>query len=101
MSIVTVVMSLAVPVNDGVRLFDGEGGRFSVTVGEAVSTSNVTGLLSPSGFPSELGWTATAVYSPLESDGLALPELQLPPVPVAAAFEWIEIGKAHVLTPST
>src|SRR5664280_3371227 len=45
MSIVTVVMSLAVPVNDGVRSFEGEGGRFSVTVGEAVSTSNVTGLL--------------------------------------------------------
>src|ERR1017187_4275842 len=87
MSIVTVVMSLAVPVNDGVRSFEGEGGRFSVTVGEAVSTSNVTGLLVPAGFPSELGWTATAVYSPFERDVPALPELQLPPVPGAAASE--------------
>jgi hypothetical protein len=58
---VTGVVSLAVPVKDGVLLLDGEGGVLSVTVGGAVSTTNVTWLLLPGGFPSELGWVAVAV----------------------------------------
>src|SRR5664280_45776 len=73
MSIVTVVMSLAVPVNDGVRSFEGEGGRFSVTVGEAVSTVNVTGvdvLVSPS--PPSSVCSATAVYVPSGSGEVTL-----------------------------
>src|SRR6476469_6435298 len=87
MSTVTVVVSLAVPVNDGVVSLEGDGGCFKVTVGEAVSISKVTGLLFPAGLPSELVWVALAVYSPLERAGLAPPELQPPPVPVAAAVE--------------
>ena len=61
-AIVTAVVSLAVPVKDGVRLFDGEVGCASVTVGAAVSIVNVAGALCPSGFPtSELGSVAIAV----------------------------------------
>src|SRR2546421_13031732 len=87
MLIVTVVLSLAVPVNDGLRLLDGEAGWFSVTVGAAVSTVNLTASLSPSGLPSELGSVATAVYWPSFKAGLARPEGQLPAttVPVALA----------------
>ena len=44
---VTGVVSLAVPLNDGVVLSDGDSGGFNVTVGAAVSTVNVTGRLSP------------------------------------------------------
>jgi hypothetical protein len=55
MSTVTAVVSLAEPVKDGVVSFDGDSGWFNVTVGEAVSTVNVTGALTPAGFPSELG----------------------------------------------
>jgi hypothetical protein len=58
---VTVVVSLASPLNDGLVLFDGDAGLFNVTVGEAVLTANVTLLLLPAGFPNELGWVATAV----------------------------------------
>jgi hypothetical protein len=54
-------VSLALPVNDGVVSFDGDGGLFNVTVGEAVLTTNVTLLLLPAGFPNELGCVATAV----------------------------------------
>ena len=43
----TGVVSLAVPVNDGVVLSDGDSGGFNVTVGAAVSTVNVTGELVP------------------------------------------------------
>ena len=86
----TGVVSLAVPVNDGVTLFDGDAGWRSVTVGGAVSTAKVTGLLVPAGLPSELGCVAIAVYCPLASTGLALPEVQLPPVPAAVAVETTE-----------
>ena len=86
----TVVVSLAVPLNDGVVLFDSGGGCSKVTVGEVVSTTNVTGELVPVGFPSELSWLAIAVYFPLGSAGLALPDVQAPPVPVAVALETIE-----------
>src|SRR5437879_12920280 len=83
----TLVVSLAEPLNGGVVSFDGDGGWFSVTVGELVSTTNVTGELLPGELPSELGWTATAVYGPLVKAGLACPELQPPPVRPAAAVE--------------
>ena len=84
------MLSLADPVKDGVVLFDGDSGCFSVTVGEAVSTTNVTGTLVPGGFPSELSCLATAVYCPLGRAGLASPELQAPPVPVAVALATID-----------
>jgi hypothetical protein len=58
---VTVVVSLASPLKDGFVLFDGDGGWLNDTVGDAVLTTNVTLLLLPSGFPSELGCVATAV----------------------------------------
>src|SRR5438270_8143755 len=87
MSTVTVPVSLALPVNDGVVSFDGDFGWSKVTVGEAVLTTKVTALLLPAGFPSELGCVATAVYWPLDNAGLACPELQLPPVPAAVALE--------------
>jgi hypothetical protein len=57
----TWVWSLASPLKDGFVLFDGDGGPVSVTVGEAVLIVNVTLLLLPAGFPSELGWVAIAV----------------------------------------
>jgi hypothetical protein len=83
----TGVVSLAVPVNVGVVLFESEAGWASVTTGGLVSTLNVTGWLTPSGLWSELSWLAVAVYSPVLSDGLALPDFQAPPVPVAVALE--------------
>ena len=43
---VTGVVSLAKPLNDGVVSLDGETGWSNVTVGELVSTVNVTGALS-------------------------------------------------------
>ena len=43
---VTGVVSVAVPLKDGVALSDGDSGMFSVTVGAAVSTVKVTGRLS-------------------------------------------------------
>src|SRR5437899_13029157 len=89
MWIVTVVVSLAVPLNDGVVSLDGEDGDLSVTVGDVVSTVKDTGLLVPAGFPSELCCVAIAVYVclPFSSAGLAGDELQPPPVPVAVALE--------------
>ena len=86
----TGVVSLPVPLKDGVVSLDGDFGDFSVTVGEAVSTTNVAGELTPGGFPSELSWAATAVYCPLASAGLASPDVQAPPVPVAVALATIE-----------
>ena len=80
------MVSLAVPVKDGVVLLDGTS-WFSATLGVVVSTVKVTGELVPVGFPSELGWVASAVYCPLGSAGLALLEVQAPPVPVADAVE--------------
>jgi hypothetical protein len=55
------VLSLAVPVKDGVVLLDGDFVAFNVTVGELVLTVKVTGSLTPAGLPSELGWVAWAV----------------------------------------
>jgi len=84
------VVSLAVPVKDGVVLLDGVSGWFRVTVGGAVLTVKVTGALVPVGLPrSELSWVATAVYSPLDSVGLAAPEVQLPPAWLAVAVATI------------
>src|SRR5207249_3764972 len=85
MRTMTGVVSLAEPLKVGAVSFDGDFGAFKVTVGEVVSTMKVTALLLPGGFPSELSCTATAVYCPLESGGLALPDVQAPPVPVAVA----------------
>ena len=53
----TSVSSLAVPLNDGVRLFDGDVGRSIVTTGASVLTSKATVPLLPSGFaePALLG----------------------------------------------
>ena len=83
----TSLASFVVPVKDGVVLLDRAAGAFNVTAGAAVSTVNVTELLVPAGFPSELCWVAIAVYTcfPLDRAGLALPELQPPPAPVAVA----------------
>jgi hypothetical protein len=80
-------VSLALPLNDGFVLFDGDAGPVSVTFGEAVLTTKLTGLLTPAGFPTELCWIATAVYSPLNRAVPAFPETQLPPVPEADASE--------------
>ena len=83
------MVSLAKPVNDGVVWFDSGGGCSNVTVGEVVSTTNVTGRLLPRGFPSELACVAIAVYCPLASAGLASPEVHAPPVPAAVALATI------------
>jgi hypothetical protein len=48
---------------------------------------NVTGPLLPAGFPRELSWTATAVYSPVDNAGLASLDFQPAPVPAAVAVE--------------
>ena len=82
------MLSVAVPLNVGVVSFDGVGTAFSVTVGERVSTTKWTSLLLPDGLPRELFCSATAVYSctPSASAGLACPEVQPPPVPVAPAL---------------
>jgi hypothetical protein len=47
--------------------------------------------------PSELSCTATAVYCPLVSAGLALPEDQPPPLPDALA---LDTGEPLALDPS-
>jgi hypothetical protein len=83
----TGVVSVAVPVNVGFVLLDGDFGCAKATVGGAVFTVNVIALLSPGAFPAELGCTATAVYWPLAKAGVAGSELHRPPVPLAAAFE--------------
>jgi hypothetical protein len=80
-------VSLAVPLNEGVVWFERDGGAASVTFGEAVLTVNVRASLLPSGLPSELFCVAWAVYVPLDSAGLAAPELQEPPVPEAFALD--------------
>ena len=87
----TGVVSLPVPVKAGAVLFDRSAGEFNVTLGAAVSTVNVTGgSLTPAGFPSGLSCIAIAVYCPLDRAGLASPELQSPPLPVAVAVETTE-----------
>jgi hypothetical protein len=87
---------VAVPVNDGAVTLDGDSGWSSVTVGEFVSTVKVTGGLLPVGFPSELGWYATAVYWPFDRSGVTVPEVQLPPVPAALA---VDTGVPSVFVP--
>lgn len=64
----------------------GGGTTAGVLAGGGV-TVNVTGSLQPGGFPSELSCVATAVYSPLGRVGLASPDVQPAPVPVAVAIE--------------
>src|SRR3981189_388352 len=59
---VTCVLSLPKPLKDGVVFLEGDSIGFRVTVGEEVSTSKLTVLLLPSGFPSELFCVAIAVY---------------------------------------
>ena len=49
------------PVKVGVWSFEGLAGVLSVTFGEEVSTTKMTGLLWPFLLPSELGSLATAV----------------------------------------
>ena len=51
------VVSLAVPVKDGLRLFERSSGGFSVTLGATVSIVNVTGALAPL-FPASSAWVA-------------------------------------------
>jgi hypothetical protein len=59
---VTELASLAVPLNVGDGLFDGDFGCVNVTAGSVVSTVNVTGALVPSGLPAiELFCDAIAV----------------------------------------
>ncbi len=87
---------MAVPVNDGAVTLDGDSGWSNVTVGEFVSTLKVTGGLLPVGFPSELGWYATAVYWPFDRSGVTVPEVQLPPVPGALA---VDTGVPSVFVP--
>ncbi len=82
----TGVVSVASPLKDGLVLFDGEVIDFRVTLGEAVLMVNLTPLLVPAGFPSELDWVATAVYWPLDRAGLALPEFHVPGALVASAL---------------
>ena len=53
--------SLAVPLNDGLVSFDGEGTATSDTSGGLVLTTNVRASLLPVAFPSELASSATAV----------------------------------------
>jgi hypothetical protein len=84
---VTGLLSLAEPVKVGAVVLDGDGGLFNVTAGAAVSTVNVAAELVPGGLPSELVCVAVAVYCPLAKVGLALPEVQAPPVPGAVAVE--------------
>ena len=57
----TVVVSLAVPLNDGVESFVGEETVFNVTTGLAVCTVNVRSRLKPGPLPNELSCSATAV----------------------------------------
>jgi hypothetical protein len=58
----TDVVAVAVPLNAGVVFFEGVGGSPKVTVGEVVSTTNVTAELLPAALPRELGCSAIAVY---------------------------------------
>ncbi len=93
----TWVSALAVPVNDGVRTFEGVVGVASVTVGTLVSTLKLTGELLPSSLPSELGSTAMAVYSPSFRPGAEETGPHLPDLTVAAA---VAAGLPVVFLPS-
>jgi hypothetical protein len=79
MSTVTGVVSLAVPVKEGVVLLERNAGEFSVTTGGLVLTVKLTELLVPGGLPSGLASVATAEYVPFCRGGVTLVELHLPP----------------------
>jgi hypothetical protein len=105
---ITGVVSLASPLKEGVAFFDGEEIEFNETVGEAVLTVNLMAVLFPSGFETELDWVATAVYSPLDRAGLALPEFHVPGAFVASALEtsvfeelkmWTTTGSVSLASP--
>jgi hypothetical protein len=86
MRTVTVVVSVAVPVNDGVVLFDsGLASAFNVTFGDSVSTMKVTGALVPGELPIALVWVAVAVYVPRVRAGAAGFDAHEPPAPSAKA----------------
>jgi hypothetical protein len=72
---------------DGNHLNEAAGGACTGTGGGV--TVNVAGGLRPAGFPNELSCDAIAVYCPADRGGVALPEVQAPPVPVAVAAETI------------
>ena len=76
----TGVASVDVPENEGVVSLLTAGGGVSVTVGGSVSTTNVTGALSPTASAPSFRCNATAVKVcwPPGSAGAAGPELQLP-----------------------
>src|SRR5438876_10970053 len=85
---VTALVSLAVPLNVGDALLDGDFGCVNVTVGGVVSTMNTTGVLVPSGLPNiELFCEAIAVYVcfPLCSAGLAAVDVHASPAGAAVA----------------
>ena len=90
------VASDAVDTSDTVSpVFGTAGNHLNEATGDACTgtgggtTVNVTGALRPAGFPTELSCDAIAVYCPADRAGVALPEVQAPPVPVAVAAETI------------
>ncbi len=91
---------------DGIHLNDATGGAGGATNAGVMTgggvTVNVTDPLLPAGFPtSELAWMAIAVYWPTDSAGLASPEVQPAPVPVAVAVETtgpFAVGPAWIWT---
>ena len=72
-------------MNDGVVSFEGDSGLLRVTVGEAVSTVNVTGLLTPFGAPEGAFLGGDGCVLPPPRAGLAASEAEPPPVPAAVA----------------
>jgi hypothetical protein len=92
MAVIGLVASLELETIDTGSPVWGTGGNHlnDATGGGGVGvTVNVTGPLLPVGLPYELSWEATAVYCPSGSAGLAGPEVQAAPVPVALAAETI------------
>ena len=90
-------VALAVPVKLGVRSFEGLVGAVRTTFGELVSTTNVSGLLWPTVFPSELGSVAIAVYFPLFS---ALERLAGPHLPLVTLAWTVCSGVPSAFEPS-
>ncbi len=83
MRTITGVLSLAVPVKDGVVSLLGVAIEPSETFGAGVSTRKWIAPLVPGPSPNSLSCSATAVYSPSESGVERGSELQGPPVPAA------------------
>ena len=52
----------------------------------------------PVSLPSELSWVAFAVYDPLVSGGVALPEPHVPPLPFAVAVETSSLAELKIWT---